>query len=468
MMGKRYHKWFGLGLILLMIWGISGDMNALAGEQLFTLDAARYRQRGGLVYLEIYFLIQRDQLQFVKAADGYEAGYEINVEIHSCDSLFSSSSWEVVDHVLRLEDITPRQKLPDIAVYNLFPGEYTIKGSVIDINQNVTYSRSLDMTLGAFLDSQLSISDIELATKLQKDDQESKFHKNGFLVIPNPEQIYGTSLPMLYYYSEIYNLDPDTGRFSVERIILDETQNVIKRLPLKRRAKVGKSAVEVDGFSVVSLKSGTYYLQLNVEDHDTEKKTSNKTKFFVYRPADFLLKKVTSVPLRVTSFEMEIQSYNDEELEEAAGEIKYLLNESQWRSVKKLNSDGRRTFLVRFWRERDPDPATEVNEFRQLFVERKEYADQKYGMFGRLGWKTDKGRIYILYGTPSQVDYHPHDQSMRSYEIWYYDNIEGGVQFAFLDRNNLGDYRLVHSTKKGELYRPNWMQQEATVHKQQY
>lgn len=468
MITNRAFKWLKSGLIALMVMGGLPMMNSAHCGQLFTMDAARYRQRGGLVYLEIYFMVQRDQLQFTKVANGFEAAFQISVEILAQDSLVASSSWEVGDQVLRMEDITPRQKLPDIAVFNLFPGKYKIKGDVTDLKQSVTYSRALDLSLKAFPEDELSMSDIVLATKLQKDDQESKFQKNGFLVIPNPEHIYGASLPMLYYYTELYNLHPGEGEFLIERELLDDNQRIVQNLPKKRRAKIGESVVEVDGLSVASLKSGTYFLKFYVQDQDTKGEISNQIKFFIYNPTDFTSEQVVTIPERISHYEMEVQKYSEEKIEDEISELKYLLSESEFRSTGKLNSEGKKNFLVRFWRERDPNPATEANEFRLLFAERMELANQKYGTLGHTGWKTDRGRIYILYGDPTNIEYHPHDQTMPSYEIWYYDNIEGGVQFVFLDRKNIEDYRLVHSTKSGELFRPNWMELESTVIKQQY
>lgn len=458
----RKQRWIVVALFIALILGGLIPLHRARAQQLFTLDAASFRQSHGLIYLEVYLMIQRDRLQFLKVTDGLEASYEIRLEVHTADTVFSSTSCEMVDRALRLEDITPRQKLPDIFVYNLLPGKYTLKSFVTDLNQNVTHMRSLVVSLEAFSDSVLDVSDVELATKLQRGTEGSKFYKNGFLVIPNAERIYGTSLPMLYYFAEVYNLSPSEGDYIVNRLILDDTQNEIRRLPCKTRPKVGTSVVDVDGFSVASLQSGMYYLKLVVEDREAGASAESQVKFFVYRPADFAEEDLARVQ-GLMSDEAEIMAYTEDELDNAIEELKYLLSDSDRRKTKNLNSDGKREFLIRFWKEQDPNPETEVNEFRLIFNERKDYADQKYSVFGREGWKTDQGRVYVLYGEPDHLEYHNYDLNTRAYEIWYYDGIEGGVQFVFVDRDNFGQYRLVHSTKKGELYRPNWYQEEAKI-----
>lgn len=74
------------------------------------------------------------------------------------------------------------------------------------------------------------------------------------------------------------------------------------------------------------------------------------------------------------------------------------------------------------------------------------------------GYLTDRGRIYCLYGKPSQIDKYPFQGDTREYEIWHYDAIQGGVIFAFIDlSNDGGNFVLVHSTALNEVHNDNWM-----------
>jgi GWxTD domain-containing protein len=442
------------------------QLSSAFSQPIFTLDQAAFRQKGGLVYLEVYLMAQRDGLKFVPADSGFQALLNVTLDLYSGDSLLSSTGWEVVDNVAKLEDITPRQKLPDIAIFpQLAPGSYKIQGKIHDVQADTTYSRSLDLNLKAFSDTALCLSAIELANRLEKTATKSKFWKNEYLVVPNPERLYGLSVPTLFYYTEIYNLKDTTGSFLVDRIILNSEHQEVKRLPQKVHKKVGPSAVKVEGIPVASLETGTYFLRLLVEDSDAGTTATQEAKFFVFQTEGFAVRSAPPVQT-LSADEVEISTQTDAEVEAAVEELKYLLNDAQWRSLSSLTPDGKRQFLIRFWRERDPDPSTAVNEFHRTFMERKEYADQKFGYLGREGWKTDRGRVYILYGVADKVDFHTHELDTRPYEIWYYDAIEGGVMFVFVDRNNFGDFRLVHSTKSGELYRQNWFEQEAAVRRQ--
>ena len=61
-----------------------------------------------------------------------------------------------------------------------------------------------------------------------------------------------------------------------------------------------------------------------------------------------------------------------------------------------------------------------------------------------------------MFGEPDDRDSHPIDSHAKPYEIWSYRNIEGGVEFVFVDRSGLGEYALVHSTLRGEVNNPDW------------
>jgi hypothetical protein len=77
----------------------------------------------------------------------------------------------------------------------------------------------------------------------------------------------------------------------------------------------------------------------------------------------------------------------------------------------------------------------------------------------RDGWKTDRGRVYILYGEPDEIRRYPSTQNSRPYETWLYRQLENGVEFDFIDRSGFGDYVLVNSTKRGEIQDDQWDRQ---------
>src|SRR2546425_2942910 len=127
-------------------------------------------------------------------------------------------------------------------------------------------------------------------------------------------------------------------------------------------------------------------------------------------------------------------------------------------AFKALKTDEEREqFLEQFWLRRDPTPDTVENEFKEDHYERIAYANERFAS-GIPGWKTDRGRIYIMYGKPDEIESHPsggtYDRPIEEgggttstfpFEIWRYRYIEGignEVLLEFVDPSMSGEYRM--------------------------
>ena len=102
------------------------------------------------------------------------------------------------------------------------------------------------------------------------------------------------------------------------------------------------------------------------------------------------------------------------------------------------------------------DTLAAVNTFRDQYLQRVGYANQNYTNGFRNGWKTDRGRVYVLYGPPSEIERYTSSQESQPYEIWHYNEMEGGVLFVFVDRTSMSDFQLVHATMRTELHDESW------------
>ncbi|HSD62676.1 MAG TPA: GWxTD domain-containing protein, partial [Ignavibacteriaceae bacterium] len=93
---------------------------------------------------------------------------------------------------------------------------------------------------------------------------------------------------------------------------------------------------------------------------------------------------------------------------------------------------------------------------KKEYFGRVEKANKLYTNIQRKGWKTDRGRVLLLYGDPSEIERYPNQVDTKPYEIWHYNDLEGGVIFIFADLTGFSDYQLVHSTKRGEIQDVDW------------
>jgi GWxTD domain-containing protein len=143
-------------------------------------------------------------------------------------------------------------------------------------------------------------------------------------------------------------------------------------------------------------------------------------------------------------------------------DVRYIITDEQRADFAKLATDELRDkFVEDFWQRRNPNPTPEWNPFKEEHYRRLAYANEQFAA-SVPGWKTDRGRIYIIYGPPDEREGHPAntnpdlppDASLtRRYhnEVWRYNHIRGlghNVFFDFVDQCNCGEYHLVDDPTK--------------------
>jgi GWxTD domain-containing protein len=142
-------------------------------------------------------------------------------------------------------------------------------------------------------------------------------------------------------------------------------------------------------------------------------------------------------------------------------DVSYIISEEERNVFKNLkNDEERESFIEDFWLRRNPDPRSAENSFREEHYRRIIYANEHFTS-GIPGWKTDRGRIYITWGPPDNIESHPsggtYDRptyegggttSTFPFEKWWYRHIEGiqdDVEIEFVDPSGTGEYRMAMS-----------------------
>jgi GWxTD domain-containing protein len=136
----------------------------------------------------------------------------------------------------------------------------------------------------------------------------------------------------------------------------------------------------------------------------------------------------------------------------------YIITAEEKAAFERLQTDAERErFIEQFWLRRDPTPGTLANEFREEHYRRIAFANQHFAS-SIPGWKTDHGRIYIMYGPPDDIEDHssggiyqwPHEQgggstSTYPFQQWRYRYLEGigtNVTIEFVDPQISGEYHV--------------------------
>src|SRR2546429_6185771 len=154
-------------------------------------------------------------------------------------------------------------------------------------------------------------------------------------------------------------------------------------------------------------------------------------------------------------------------------DVRWIISDEERAAFKQLSNDEERDqFIEGFWQRRDPTPDTVENEFKEEHYARIAYANEHFAA-GIPGWKTDRGRIYIMYGKADEVESHPsggqYERPMEEgggststfpFEQWRYRYLEGVGQeviIEFVDTCMCGDYHMTmdRSEKDALLMTPN-------------
>jgi len=139
-------------------------------------------------------------------------------------------------------------------------------------------------------------------------------------------------------------------------------------------------------------------------------------------------------------------------------EVRYIITNEERKIFLELPAQERKKFISDFWQRRDPDPSTEENEFKTEYYDRIDRANELFRGEGEDGWQTDRGKIYILFGPPTERMTLPWDgdPTGRRQEIWYY----GSFPVIFKDIQGNGSFKLV-AFNYDHLYQLNIAQAEA-------
>ncbi len=130
----------------------------------------------------------------------------------------------------------------------------------------------------------------------------------------------------------------------------------------------------------------------------------------------------------------------DPESKEFISKTRYIISKEEKETFLTLEPENRSKFIEEFWARRDPTPGSEVNEFKEDYFKRIEEANLLFREGTTEGWLQDRGRIYILFGPPSERITYPRgiDFYGKPTEIWYY----GFFPIVFIDNNWTGNYTL--------------------------
>ena len=442
----------GLLVTVLLVAAEAAQAQAPAPSEPLRLSTDVCRFRGvddSHMNVELYYSFPQSSLTYRQDTAGFKGTLDLTMIVRLKDSVVYADRW-LVPHVLRDTARMPRgMNLVGMNAVELGPGIHSIRLIGRD-RLDSTRVDSVSMTVPVVLlgSEKVAVSDVEFASDISQGAKGTMFYKNTLEVIPNVSGVYGEK-QRCYYYAELYNLllGDDRGDYYVRTAVANSVgKEIISREKPKKRSV--ESIVFMDNFGVDNLRTGTYTLSLSVLDSNRAMICGAGKKFFVYNPT--LGVDSTVMAAGASGFLGVYTAMEVQELDREFHWDQWESTDAEKKSYEQLQGvDAKRKFLSEFWKKRGPDK-------RREYLDRVAYVNRTFTFGGRDGFRTDRGRVYIMYGPPDDYERHPYESDMRPYEIWTYNSIQGGVIFVFVQRLSAGDYELVHSTHRNEIHDENW------------
>ncbi|MCL5030704.1 MAG: GWxTD domain-containing protein [Bacteroidetes bacterium] len=433
----------------------------------FELDYARFNYDTTSVFLEFYYDLNSKGMYITQTQEGPKVSAIVHFELKNIKTgeTFLNKDWKFDNTIKSTPTDSVSKSFMGALGFVVPKGEYTLLVKATDAkNEKLSKSFTETINIEPVEKSKFAESDIELACDIKKEgaDPNSIFYKNTLEVIPNPSMVFSYEMPVLFYYTELYNLKLDDPKedFNLQKLIYSSSGKIVYRNS-KNIKQNSQAVVEYGLINLSKLPTDSYNLVFSLIDPKTNKAFISQKRFYVFNPnvVDSSITKKVETGFLGSEFAL----FSKEECDNMFAEIKYIATSNEIDQYKNLDSvKSKREFLYNFWSARNPNPGSARNDYKEEYMKRVAYANENFSRAGRKGYLTDRGRVLLIYGEPDQKDYYPSEPNLKPYEVWFYNQIEGGVSFVFGDLSGFGNYELLNSTKRGEVQDPNYMDRLAT------
>ncbi|MDP2360442.1 MAG: GWxTD domain-containing protein [bacterium] len=377
-----------------------------------------------------------------QAGGCYRAEYEISLEVFSGKGrrrVSRASRYHHEEFTLessRLEGVEPRRWRH--FQLDLPPGRYTWWVEFQDLNSRRHLRREGEFQVRDLSGETAAISGLWLLAEADSLDPDPLAAR------PFVEEKGGAHPPELVVYYEVWSRKE--RELELSSLILDRRDRERHRRTLARvyPAGVTHNLLRVP---LHELGSGDYQLELRLTEPAADK-SPRKDRGRRKRPANLSWQGDESLPQgdphrRSARFTVRWRGepVNPSDLDRAVEQLRYVLPVRRFKELQEAPMGRKKALFDEFWVSVDPTPETDSNELMAEYYRRAEFADRRFSWSRFAGWRSDRGRIYMIHGDPDQVERYEGDLDYPAWERWTYE--ASGREFIFMDRQGFGDYQLV-------------------------
>lgn len=419
------------------------------------IDNKQFYAPGVGNYIEFQLQFVGYSLNYIQNESGLSAEIIVEMEISKEDSIVTSDAYRLCSPIITDSII---DDFYDIKRFVLNPGGYKFKIKLRDINsqnQPLEYSQKIVIEE---LGNAISISSIQIAETASKTTNESSvFYKSGYEMIPHLSKFYPKELSSIPVYFELYNThELKDSVFAIKQTLINaDTEQEFEPLIVfsKHDATIVVPFLRVIDISEVP--TGKYILQFTVLNKNMRELCFQSYDF--ERSNDLEIDYYSDEIILDPSFQNSINNdsvgfYLESLIPISKGvEVKNIID-----IAKRRNAESARKYIQLYWRKTKPKSTYEA---WIKYKKQVDFVEKLYATTIQSGHETDRGRVYLQYGAPSDLTRKEYSATEYPYEIWSYNRIGAfsNKRFVFYNPSMVNNsYQLLHSDMLGELKNLNW------------
>jgi GWxTD domain-containing protein len=418
------------------------------------IDTKQFYAPGTGNYLEVYFQFVGYSLKYKGVEDGLQAEVTVSIEVLKNDSIIRSDFYLLQSPVMQDSIV---DDFYDIRRFALEPGNYILSVSMQDHLIQGKEIAAIQPIVIDDLAKGVSFSDIEVIEYGKKGGEDSPFYRSGYYMLPRLSTFFPEQLSSLPIYLEIYrsNTLKDSVCALKQTLVEVSTGNELSNLTVFNKINVAEVVPILRNIDISDVPTGKYELTFTLLSRSMEE-LCNQTYLFertndievAWNPENIVLD-----PNFQASITNDSTAYFLESLIPISNpsEIRNIIS-----TLKKKDREAERRHIQAFWSLTSP---TNTYEKWIQYKNQVQLVEKLYSNNFQEGFETDRGRVYLQYGAPTNIVAKETSPTEYPYEIWQYNKIGkfSNKRFVFYNPDLVNNaYRLLHSDMIGELKNPSW------------
>lgn len=437
-------------IIILLQFAGSAQKNELRAY----LDSKQFYAPGIGNYIEFHLQFVGHSINYISENGGLKGELAVQMSISDANGVVASDAYRLATPFMKDSIV---DDFYDVKRFPLKPGDYTFSIELTDLNSKKDPLKASQTIIIEELSDAISVSDIEIAEYASKGNENSVFYKSGFEIIPRLSTFYPKQLSSIPVYFEVYNATLlEDSVFGIKQTLVNATTSKeIESMTLYTRHDVAEVVPILREIDITDIETGKYILNFTFINRNMKELSTQSYEFERSNDIeiDISSNDVILDPAFQASITADSVGYFIESLIPISGanEVKNI-----FKIAKGKNELSARKYIQIYWTKSHPE---NPYEGWIKYKSQVQLVERLYSNNFQEGFETDRGRVYLQYGSPTQIISKEYASNEYPYEIWQYNKIGAfsNRRFVFYNPDLTNNaFRLLHSDMVGELKNPSW------------